>query len=130
MLDTGWKIVSIATQRVDVTTLDSLIAEYGVPGFCKIDVEGFESAVLQGLTSPIPALSFEFHMWTPEMREALLDCLAQLESLGQYQFNFSLGMTYTLALSSWVGKDELQDMLMNRLPHDAEGDIYAKLISA
>ncbi|MEZ4639278.1 MAG: FkbM family methyltransferase [Caldilineaceae bacterium] len=34
---------------VPVITLDSLIAQHGVPVFCKIDVEGFEHAVLQGL---------------------------------------------------------------------------------
>ena len=29
--------------EVGVTTLDRLIEEYGVPSFCKIDVEGFEA---------------------------------------------------------------------------------------
>ena len=32
--------------EVEVTTLDELIAEHGVPAFCKIDVEGFEADVL------------------------------------------------------------------------------------
>ena len=34
---------------VQVTTLDALIAEHGLPVFCKIDVEGFEMNVLRGL---------------------------------------------------------------------------------
>lgn len=34
---------------VPVTTLDSLIASYGEPAFCKIDVEGFEREVFKGL---------------------------------------------------------------------------------
>ena len=48
------------TVSVPVTTLDALIAEYGLPAFCKIDVEGGEADVLRGLSQPIPALSFEY----------------------------------------------------------------------
>ena len=45
---------------VPMTTLDALVAEFGVPVFCKVDVEGYELEVLQGLSSPIPVLSYEF----------------------------------------------------------------------
>jgi len=34
--------------------------EYGLPHFCKIDVEGFEEQALAGLSRPLPVLSFEF----------------------------------------------------------------------
>ena len=42
---------------VTVTTLDRLIDQYGLPAFTKIDVEGYELEVLQGLSQPLPALS-------------------------------------------------------------------------
>jgi FkbM family methyltransferase len=45
---------------VEVTTLDELVARYGEPTFCKIDVEGFELEVLEGLSRPLRALSFEY----------------------------------------------------------------------
>ena len=47
-------------QQVAITTLENLIALYGLPKFCKIDVEGFEKSVIRGLTTPIPFISFEF----------------------------------------------------------------------
>ena len=47
-------------------TLDALIAENGLPAFVKIDVEGFELAVLRRpQTQPLPALSFEFTPLSP-----------------------------------------------------------------
>ncbi len=45
---------------VEVTTLDALIARFGPPAFCKIDIEGYEGEALAGLTQPLRALSFEF----------------------------------------------------------------------
>lgn len=46
-------------EKVQVVTLDDLIKEYGLPKYCKIDVEGFEWKVLKGLTRPIPYVSIE-----------------------------------------------------------------------
>src|SRR6185369_10773260 len=46
--------------RVRTVTADALIAQYGRPAFIKIDVEGGEPAVFDGLTTPVPALSFEY----------------------------------------------------------------------
>ena len=45
---------------VAVTTLDALIARFGVPAFIKIDVEGAEPDVLAGLSHAVPVLSFEY----------------------------------------------------------------------
>src|SRR5262245_56626484 len=57
----GWEgQVWDAEVEVTCTTLDVLIAQYGVPAFAKIDVEGFEDTVLTGLSWALPALSFEF----------------------------------------------------------------------
>jgi FkbM family methyltransferase len=50
------------TETVEMTTLDQLIAEHGEPKFIKIDVEGYESEALAGLSQAVPALSIE---WTP-----------------------------------------------------------------
>ena len=49
---TGW-------EEVEMITLDSLIEEYGSPQFIKLDIEGYESFALQGLSQPVPFVQFE-----------------------------------------------------------------------
>ncbi len=116
------------TVTVPVTTLDALIAQHGLPAFCKIDVEGFELAVLRGLSQPIPALSFEVVL--AGGADALADavaCLDWLCELGAYRFNWSPGESHQLALDGWVDRQAMADFLGD-LPVSANsGDVYAKL---
>ncbi len=113
---------------VPVTTLDALIAQHGLPAFCKIDVEGFELAVLRGLSHPIPALSFEVVL--AGGAEALTDAVACLDWLcetGDYRFNWSPGESHKLALGAWVSGTEMASYLA-KLPISANsGDVYAKI---
>ena len=102
---------------VPTTTLDALIADHGLPAFTKIDVEGFEEAVLAGLSQPLPALSFEF---TTIAREVALRCLDRLASLGPYRFDVALGETHRLTFSRWVSQEELADHL-TRCPMGQRG---------
>ena len=70
---------------VRVTTLDALIARYGLPAFCKIDVEGAELDVLRGLSYPLKALSFEY---IPATVDVALACIERLGELGRYEYNW------------------------------------------
>ncbi|MCL4857173.1 MAG: FkbM family methyltransferase, partial [Flavobacteriales bacterium] len=58
------------TIDIEMTTLDNLIKQYGVPDFCKIDVEGYEYDVLKGLSQPVKAMSLEYIV--PENKEVVL----------------------------------------------------------
>ena len=71
---------------VETVTMDTLIEQYGLPVFAKIDVEGGEVGVLAGLSQPIHALSFEVHSFDPDKAET---CLAMLGELGRYRFTYS-----------------------------------------
>ena len=110
--------------EVMVTTLDALIAEYGRPAFCKIDVEGFELEVLKGLSQPLSALSFEY---IPAALPLAHQCIDRLETLGRYQYNWSLAETHRWQEARWVTAAEMHQRLKAVPQSGRSGDIYARL---
>lgn len=111
-------------QRVALTTLDRLIAEYGAPAFIKIDVEGFEYEVVRGLSRPVKALSLEF---TPEVIESTFKCFEHLERLGDIRLNYSIGESMRFALDEWVGRREIVEILSAfKNDYDVWGDVYVR----
>jgi FkbM family methyltransferase len=112
--------------QVKVTTLDDLIAEYGKPAFCKIDVEGAELDVLHGLSQAIPALSFEYIPATIEMS---IGCIERLDQLGNYEYNWRISEFPRLRSSIWLSPAEMMSQLRSMSPNDNSGDVYARLIS-
>jgi len=115
----GWQ----TTVTVPVTTLDALIAHYGLPAFCKIDVEGYELEVIRGLSQPLPALSFEY---IPAATTLAIDCITQLQMLGDYRYNWSIGEQHCWQHERWLTHHELCAMLTGLPPQAPSGDIYAR----
>lgn len=121
--DPGFATVTwTAGRRVEVTTLDALIARFGVPEFAKIDVEGYEADVLAGLSTPIRSLSFEY---LPAARAVALECVERLRALGRYRYNWSLGESHRLAGERWLDADALSAHLAALPERAPSGDIYA-----
>ncbi|MBT1072718.1 FkbM family methyltransferase [Pelotalea chapellei] len=109
--------------EVQITTLDDLVAEFGIPRFCKIDVEGFEREVVKGLSSKIGVLSYEF---TAEYRDHSMEVLEMLIRLGYRQFNVSLGDQPDFQWPEWVPYYEVVEALTLSQSPELWGDIYAR----
>lgn len=108
---------------VPVTTLDALIAQYGEPVFCKIDVEGYEPEVLAGLSRPLPALSFEFVAGSLDDARR---CLTQLQALGHYEFNVVPGEQRRFLWSHWHSAAAVDHWLADGADRHPSGDVYAR----
>jgi FkbM family methyltransferase len=79
---------SIRKVPVPVSTLDSMIVKYGTPDFLKIDVEGGELQVINGLSSPASVISFEANL--PRFREETLCIIERFLHNKAVRFNIRL----------------------------------------
>jgi len=113
------------TAEVGVTTLDALIEEFGSPDFCKIDVEGFEDKVLQGLSSPIPALSFEAF---PMEVERSIRCVERLEGLARYRYRTVFAESFRWVESDWMDAETMVKRLRDWSQDEGSGDVYAQRV--
>ena len=114
-------------RTVPVTTLDKLIDQFGAPAFIKIDVEGYEYQVIQGLSRPVRALSLEF---TPEFLDSTLRCIDHLARLGDIRLNYSLGESMKLASAEWHTIPEMTAILDGfRGDNELVGDLYVRFVS-
>ena len=111
---------------VKVDTLDNMIDKFGVPAFIKIDVEGYELEVLEGLSRPVKYLSLEV---TSEDIDNLKKCLHRIEEVGKYIFQFSEGETLKMSFEYWMNGDALLKSLESKIDTQPMlwGDIYCKL---
>ena len=110
--------------RIETTTPDLLIKEFGLPQYCKIDVEGWEENVLKGLSKPVPVIEFEFN--APFIEDAIR-CIEIIASLGNYNYNYSIYETYTPVLPQWLPANDFI-MQFGKIPSEIlTGDIYCRL---
>lgn len=111
------------TMQVPLSTLDHLIQEYGLPTFCKIDVEGYETEVLKGLSQAIPYLSFEYNN---RLKNKALDCLQILSKFPNLSYNFSPYESMQWSLNSWKNQADFYQYIQALTDKILTGDIYVR----
>lgn len=117
-------------EKMQITTLDKMIAEYGEPQFIKIDTEGFEVEVLKGLSSPIKALSVEYTL--PDPHQKNLACIEKLASLynADAVYNLCRDEAYSMHFPTWQTVESIKNLItseaFNRVNFGNYGDIYVK----
>ena len=111
-------------RTVEITTLDALIGEHGLPRFCKIDVEGFEAEVLRGLTQAVPWLAFEY---LPAAIDRAIACIELVSRLGDYSFNRVVGERSHFESDQWLSAADMKAELERLRSSRSSGDIYARL---
>lgn len=114
-------------QRIQTTTLDILIKQFGVPDFCKIDVEGYEFEVLKGLSRSVGCVSLEY---TLAVLDPAVQSVRHLASLGMTEFNYSEGESMALVLSEWVDAETIIQILTSPQRVIRFGDVYSRQSSA
>lgn len=121
-LNKGAVSQTLEQHKVDVTTLDALIAAHGMPNFIKIDVEGFEPEVLMGLSHSVPLLSFEYHA---HEADRLAECLNRLPDLAMGQANLIAMDAGAFHYKDWQSLEQIRtDILNGNAP--ARGDIFVR----
>ena len=112
-------------EKVEVTTLDSMIAEFGRPTFIKIDVVGFEYEVIQGLSERINNISIEF---TPEYIDSTLASLNFLGNIYDYRANFIMNDNMKFELDNFGSIQNVIDELLN-YKNDSKlfGEVFLKV---
>lgn len=111
--------------NVQTTTLDSIINEYGVPDFVKIDVEGHEYDVFNGLSLLLPDTIFAFE-WAEEEYDKLLMTHDRLSHLGynNYSFTYKDDLSFFPLWQKWDSLLLHSDINTNR--KEKWGMIYFK----
>jgi hypothetical protein len=110
------------SETVATVTIGELIAGYGEPRYCKIDVEGMDLAVVRSLPRALAVVSFE-HL--PHRFDATAGALAALGELGDYRYNFFARESHRFRIAAPVPADALLRELRGIAAAGASCDVFA-----
>ncbi len=102
-----WVGRALKSYEVPATTLDDAILRFGVPAYCKIDVEGWEYEVIRALSQPIPLISFEYHLGARNI-DRTIACLDHLASLGTLHVDITPAEVSAFYFESWMSYEDFR----------------------
>jgi len=120
------KIVLEKTFEDQQITLQEMINQYGVPDYCRVNIDN-SYAVLLSLKTPIKALSFPFSI--RDMHE-FYTILNHLDKIGYKKFRASSRSFFCYFTKDWVDAKELVVCLNNFAKKDHEPDLWWGFIHA
>lgn len=109
-------------ETVEVKPINSIIEQFGIPNYCKIDTEGFELKILSSLKYKIPVIEFEF------TESHFLETLKIIDLFDSKKttFNFILNERLKLKLKNWLKADEFKEKLKGLDKFQLHGNIFVK----
>jgi FkbM family methyltransferase len=110
--------------EVDITTLDQVIRQEGKPFYIKIDVEGLELAVLKGLSTPVPFISFEANL--PEFKTETLEIVALMHTLSGGKTVYKLAAHDKIMQDKWLSNEEISAVIAHTAKDGAELICYTE----
>lgn len=112
--------------KVQMTTLDKLIEQFGLPVFIKIDVEGYELEVLKGLSNKVKFISIEYTV--PELTDKAIACIRKLMEINpDLKCNYSIGESMQLEMDTWMDAMDMVNYIKTKqFIQTGFGDIYIK----
>lgn len=124
-----WEGSRVGETNISISTLDEKIKQYGIPRYCKIDVEGWEPQVIYGLSKPLEIISFEYHLSDRELKSTT-DVLDRLLDLGNYYCNIREANGFDFLMPQFITIQEFRKLFPYGFElslKDGYGDIYATL---
>ncbi|MCZ2222090.1 MAG: FkbM family methyltransferase, partial [Chitinophagales bacterium] len=111
-------------KKVTVEKIENYIKKYGVPIYIKIDVEGYEYEVIQGLETAVPLISLEANL--PEFKQESVNCITYLSNISKDKYVFNFTTNNSFILINFVPMNEAVKFITTTELRYLE--IYAKLV--
>jgi FkbM family methyltransferase len=120
-----YQIAKITSEiKVPTTTIDAMIATYGMPDLIKVDVEGAEHIVLPSLTQKAKTVCFE---WASEWDHEAFLCIDHMVSLGYTQFHIQYNDEYAYRPAQYeLTADDVKAAFKTMKPYTEWGMIWCQ----